>query len=84
MLSATGRGGRGRLAPPEGGLRAVQQKEQSSPGFHSRVRTGLPNTEMTCAIPGSRMPKVVDRVAATAKVDETVARYAAEDSRRFR
>lgn len=50
----------------------------------SRVRTGMPNTEMTCAIPASRLPEVVERVGATAKVDATVGRYAAEDSRRFR
>jgi uncharacterized protein (DUF169 family) len=50
----------------------------------SRVRTGMPNTEMTCAIPASRMSEVVERVGATAKVDATVGRYAAEDSRRFR
>jgi uncharacterized protein (DUF169 family) len=50
----------------------------------SRVRTGMPNTELTCAIPASRMPEVVERVGSTAKVDATVGRYAAEDSRRFR
>jgi uncharacterized protein (DUF169 family) len=50
----------------------------------SRVRTGMPNTEMTCAIPAAQLPQVVDRLDATAKVDATVGRYAAEDSRRFR
>jgi uncharacterized protein (DUF169 family) len=50
----------------------------------SRVRTGMPNTDMTCAIPASRMAEVVERAVATAKVDGTVGRYAAEDSRRFR
>jgi uncharacterized protein (DUF169 family) len=50
----------------------------------SRVRTGMPNNEMTCAIPAGQLPQVVDRLAATAKVDATVGRYAAEDSRRFR
>jgi uncharacterized protein (DUF169 family) len=50
----------------------------------SRVRTGMPNTEMTCTIPAGRLPEVVERVGSTAKVDATVGRYAAEDSRRFR
>lgn len=50
----------------------------------SRVRTGMPNNEMTCAIPAGQLPQVVDRLDATAKVDATVGRYAAEDSRRFR
>lgn len=50
----------------------------------SRVRTGMPNTELTCAIPASRMPEVVERVSSTVKVDATVGRYAAEDSHRFR
>jgi uncharacterized protein (DUF169 family) len=50
----------------------------------SRVRTGMPNNEMTCAIPAAQLPEVVDRLDSAAKVDATVGRYAAEDSRRFR
>jgi len=50
----------------------------------SRVRTGMPNNEMTCAIPANQLPEVVERLDATAHVDATVGRYAAEDSRRFR
>ena len=50
----------------------------------SRVRTGMPNTEMTCAIPAAQLPQVVERLESTAKVDATVGRYAAEDTRRFR
>jgi uncharacterized protein (DUF169 family) len=46
----------------------------------SRVRTGMPATDMTCAIPGSRLPEVVDAVVAT---DTRVARYAAQDAKRF-
>ncbi|MGH9183961.1 MAG: DUF169 domain-containing protein [Acidimicrobiales bacterium] len=50
----------------------------------SRVRTGMPNTEVTCAIPADRLGEVIDAVSRTAEVDATVAAYAAEDSRRFR
>ncbi len=50
----------------------------------SRVRTGMANSEMTCAIPGGRFADVVAQVASTAAVDATVAGYAAEDSKRFR
>ena len=49
----------------------------------SRVRTGMPSTEVTCAIPASRLADVVAAVEATAAVDAQVAAYAAEDSRRF-
>ncbi|MGD8311136.1 MAG: DUF169 domain-containing protein [Gammaproteobacteria bacterium] len=49
----------------------------------SRVRTGMPNTEMTCAIPGSRLAEVVQQIKTTAVIDGTVANYASEDSRRF-
>jgi len=49
----------------------------------SRVRTGLPNSEMTCAIPGSRLTEVVQMIKTTAVIDSTVANYASEDSRRF-
>lgn len=49
----------------------------------SRVRTGMPSTEVTCAIPAARLAEVVDRVRETAAVDAVVAGYAAEDARRF-
>jgi uncharacterized protein (DUF169 family) len=49
----------------------------------SRVRTAMPNTEMTCAIPGSRLAEVVQRVKTTGAVDGAVAGYAGEDARRF-
>lgn len=49
----------------------------------SRVRTGLPNSEMTCAIPGSRLAEVVQRIKTTAVIDGTVANYASEDAKRF-
>lgn len=49
----------------------------------SRVRTGMSATEMTCAIPAGQLAAVVDAVTATAGLDTTVARYAAEDAQRF-
>ena len=49
----------------------------------SRVRTGMPNTEMTCAIPGTRLAEVAQQIKTTAVVDGTVAHYASEDTRRF-
>jgi len=47
------------------------------------VRTGLPNSQMTCAIPARRFAEVVERLQATCTADTTVAAYAAEDARRF-
>lgn len=49
----------------------------------SRVRTGMPNTEMTCAIPGSRLADVVQKIKTTGAIDGTVASYASEDAKRF-
>ena len=49
----------------------------------SRVRTNLPNSEMTCAIPASRLREVVDRLKATVVADLRVAAYASRDARRF-
>jgi uncharacterized protein (DUF169 family) len=49
----------------------------------SRVRTGMPNSEMTCAIPGAMLGDVVARIEQTAVADNMVARYAAEDMQRF-
>jgi uncharacterized protein (DUF169 family) len=49
----------------------------------SRVRTGMPATDSTCAIPGARLAEVVDALERTAATDSVVAKYAAEDARRF-
>ena len=49
----------------------------------SRVRTSMPNSEMTCAIPGKRLDEVVDLVTHTSKIDQTVAAYASTDMKRF-
>ena len=50
----------------------------------SRVRTGMPAEQMTCAIPAARLAEVVERIRRTAEVDAVVATYAGTDSRRFR
>jgi uncharacterized protein (DUF169 family) len=49
----------------------------------SRVRTGLPNSQMTCAIPAQRLAEVVARLQTTCQADTAVATYAAEDAHRF-
>jgi uncharacterized protein (DUF169 family) len=49
----------------------------------SRVRTGMPAREMTCAIPGARLADVLDALATTTVADSAVASYALEDARRF-
>jgi uncharacterized protein (DUF169 family) len=49
----------------------------------SRVRTGMSNNEVTCAIPASRMPELIERLRAARAADNAVATYAAEDSKRF-
>jgi len=49
----------------------------------SRARTGMRPEEMTFAFPGARLAEVVDAVERTAAVDTVVAKYAAEDARRF-
>ena len=49
----------------------------------SRVRTGMPPTEMTCAIPAAQLPEIVASVQQHAGTDSVVAKYAAEDALRF-
>ena len=49
----------------------------------SRVRTGMPAREMTCAIPGAKLAEVLDALTTTKAADDAVARYALEDARRF-
>jgi hypothetical protein len=63
-------------------------KEQGEPAASvgcalSRVRTGMNVAEMTMAIPGPRLAEFVDSLSRTAAVDGVVARYAADDARRF-
>ncbi|HXX91133.1 MAG TPA: DUF169 domain-containing protein [Acidimicrobiales bacterium] len=49
----------------------------------SRARTGMKPEEMTVAVPGARLAEVVEAVERTAAVDGMVAKYAADDARRF-
>jgi uncharacterized protein (DUF169 family) len=69
-------------------INAKQAREAREPAISvgcmlSRVRTGMPNTEMTCAIPGSKLAEAVQQIKTTAAIDGTVANYASEDTRRF-
>lgn len=61
-----------------------QQMTASVGCMLSRVRTGMPNTEMTCAIPAGQLAEVVERLGPVARVDAAVGRYAAKDAGRFR
>jgi uncharacterized protein (DUF169 family) len=63
-------------------------KEQGVPAASvgcalSRARTGMRPDEMTFAMPGHQLAHVVAAVERTAAVDSVVAKYAAEDARRF-
>ena len=63
-------------------------KEQGEPAASvgcalSRVRTGMNVAEMTMAIPGARLAEFVESLERTASVDNVVARYAADDAKRF-
>lgn len=49
----------------------------------SRVRTGMSNNEVTCAIPGHLVPQVIERLQAARAADLAVAAYAADDAKRF-
>jgi len=49
----------------------------------SRARTGMRPDEMTVAIPGPRLAEVTAAVERAAAIDTVVAKYAADDARRF-
>lgn len=49
----------------------------------SRVRTGMPNTEMTVAIPATKLPELVEKLQSTCEIDRTVSVYASQDAARF-
>ncbi len=49
----------------------------------SRVRTGMANSEMTCAIPAGRLAEVVELLRKTSVADLAVAAYASMDAQRF-
>jgi uncharacterized protein (DUF169 family) len=49
----------------------------------SRVRTGMSNNEITCAIPAGLLAGFVEQLRAARAADTTVAVYASEDAKRF-
>jgi uncharacterized protein (DUF169 family) len=49
----------------------------------SRVRTGMSNNEVTCAIPARRLGEIVAKLKVTQAADLAVAAYASEDAKRF-
>jgi uncharacterized protein (DUF169 family) len=49
----------------------------------SRARTGMRVEDMTCAIPATLLGDVVEKLRRAAIIDSAVARYAAQDARRF-
>jgi uncharacterized protein (DUF169 family) len=49
----------------------------------SRVRTGLSNNEMTCAIPANRLAEIIRLLKTAAVADNAVAAYASQDAQRF-
>ena len=63
-------------------------KDQGEPAISvgcmlSRVRTGMSNNELTCAIPAARLGVVVAALRRNAGTERTVAAYAAQDAARF-
>ena len=49
----------------------------------SRVRTQMPNAEVTCAIPAAQLSGLLERLEETSVADRAVAQYAADDMARF-
>jgi uncharacterized protein (DUF169 family) len=49
----------------------------------SRVRTGMSNNEVTCAIPAEKVGELLDRLKTANSADMKVAAYAAADTKRF-
>jgi uncharacterized protein (DUF169 family) len=49
----------------------------------SRIRTGMSNNEVTCAIPASLLGAVVGRLKSVQRADLRVATYASADAKRF-
>ena len=49
----------------------------------SRVRTGMSNNEVTCAVPAARLGELLERLETANAADMKVAAYAAADARRF-
>ena len=49
----------------------------------SRVRTGMSNNEVTCALPAAKLADFVARLTKAQAADRKVASYAADDAQRF-
>jgi uncharacterized protein (DUF169 family) len=49
----------------------------------SRARTAMTPDEMTCALPAGDLERIVADIEKTAETDTVVAKYAANDARRF-
>ena len=63
-------------------------KEQRKPAISvgcmlSRVRTGLSNSEVTCALPADQIAGILESLRAATAADRMVAQYASEDASRF-
>ncbi len=63
-------------------------KDQGQPAISvgcmlSRVRTGMGNGEMTCALPAAKLAETVAALKANAETERMVAAYAAADAARF-
>jgi uncharacterized protein (DUF169 family) len=62
---------------------ASGQVAVSSGCMLSRVRTGMSNNEVTCALPAAKLGDLVARLKRAQAADMKVAAYAAEDAKRF-
>ncbi len=49
----------------------------------SRARTGMRSEELTCALPGSRLPEIVTAIESASMLDRAMASYAGTDAQRF-
>jgi hypothetical protein len=52
-------------------------------GLLSGACTGMSNTEMSCALPGTRVDALIEQLRKAGDIDGTDASYAAADGRRF-
>ncbi len=64
-------------------------REQQNPAVSvgcmlSRVRTGMNNNEMTCAIPFGQLKDIIEALTEVCAADRMVAGYASQDAARFR
>ncbi len=65
-------------------LAIEQQKASVSVGcMLSRVRTGMANSEMTCALPAAQTADVIEALRQAVAADRMVASYASQDAGRF-